>query len=607
MACRLGIAEDGAGVPIAERPTRAEEESSSTAGGEGSLKLTVQSVIMAFVFAFMFRTYLVEPFMIPTGSMAPTLLGAHVRAHGPSTGWSWAVAARDYADRAEERPRRMQGDAARPLRLVDPMARTRVELAGTPLRAGDRIATHKYLFNLLDPERWDVVVFRNPAAPGGNYIKRVVGLPGERIQLVDGDVFAGRAEELDRPLSIRRKPLEIQEHLWIPLHTTAHQSPAEGATAWRAASGRGLADLPITLTRGEVIRWNPMATEDDPSDAVWPIDDWLFFNDTPALRSTRTRYPVSDLRLTASVSMSMDPAPIRLVIEARGHVFSARIAEGRAELSIHGAGGEAGAVSKSVRLEAGQVFAEAGRPVRLELWHVDQALHLFVDGQRLASLEYEWDPLERLSWALREMRAARGGSDGGAPAGKPPAAQEGRVESDGEGEAAREGIPAGSGGDGGQGRPPLPGGGGERDEETARRAVPPGAVPPGEDSGGDLAERAREPGNLRRARVWVELGAPVRVHGLGLDRDLYHQPVGRTGPLSLGAGEHFVLGDNSAASSDSRLWESVDPWVARRFGGERGVVDRELIMGKAFFVYFPGPHRDLRIPIPDFGRMRWIR
>jgi len=532
------MADDGVRVPEPEGPMRAEEDATSPAGGEGSVKLTVQSVILAFVFAFIFRTYLVEPFVIPTGSMAPTLLGAHVRAHGPATGWTWAVSPRDYRDRAEEAPLRVQGDEERPLALTDPMWRRRVFLPGAPLRAGDRILTHKYLFNLLDPERWDVVVFKNPAAPSGNYIKRVVGLPGERIQLVDGDVFASPAEALDLPLSIRRKPLEVQKHLWIPIHATAHAPiELENGTSppgpWVTESGEALGALP-GMFEGETIRWEARATEDDPGDALWPIDDWLFFNDTPVLSSTRARFPVADLRLTAAVALAGEDSRVRLVITGRGHEYSAAIADGSATLAMVD---DAGRVAESARADVSWLGARHGSIVRLELWHVDQALHLLIDGEVMASLKYDWDPQERLRHALGE--------------------------------------------------------------ETARRAVPPGA---------DLSERAVDPRNLRRAGVRVEIGgAPVRVHGLALDRDLSYQPIGETGPLRLEAGQHFVLGDNSAASADSRLWERVDPWVARTVGADTHVVERELIMGKAFFVYFPGPHADLRLPVPDFGRTRFIR
>src|SRR3712207_492530 len=58
---------------------------------EGSVKETVESILVAFILAFIFRAFVVEAFVIPTGSMAPTLLGAHVRAACDDCGYKWKV------------------------------------------------------------------------------------------------------------------------------------------------------------------------------------------------------------------------------------------------------------------------------------------------------------------------------------------------------------------------------------------------------------------------------------------------------------------------------------------------------------------------------------
>ena len=64
--------------------------------------------------------------------------------------------------------------------------------------------------------------------------------------------------------------------------------------------------------------------------------------------------------------------------------------------------------------------------------------------------------------------------------------------------------------------------------------------------------------------------------------------------------QFFVLGDNSAQSSDGRLW--VGEWW----------VERELLIGKALFIYWPHgweiPYLRLPFnPIPNFQRMRFVR
>src|SRR3954463_14239760 len=59
----------------------AEEAQVTTAekDSESNVKETIESILVAFILAFIFRAFVVEAFVIPTGSMAPTLLGAHMR------------------------------------------------------------------------------------------------------------------------------------------------------------------------------------------------------------------------------------------------------------------------------------------------------------------------------------------------------------------------------------------------------------------------------------------------------------------------------------------------------------------------------------------------
>src|ERR1700674_241637 len=53
----------------------------------------------------------------------------------------------------------------------------------------ERIFINKFVYRFEPIERGDVVVFWYPLDPAKSYIKRVVGLPGETVQLVDGDVY----------------------------------------------------------------------------------------------------------------------------------------------------------------------------------------------------------------------------------------------------------------------------------------------------------------------------------------------------------------------------------------------------------------------------------
>ena len=90
---------------------RAQETAPQTSSG---IIETLQSLIVAFVFAMAFRGFVLEGFVIPTGSMAPTLMGAHVRLRSPATGYEYAA---DNAEVVMAAMNKMRGE--RP--IFDPM------------------------------------------------------------------------------------------------------------------------------------------------------------------------------------------------------------------------------------------------------------------------------------------------------------------------------------------------------------------------------------------------------------------------------------------------------------------------------------------------------
>jgi signal peptidase I len=111
---------------------------------KGGFGETLRTVIYAVLIALVIRTFAFEPFSIPSGSMIPTLLvGDYLFVSKYAYGYS---------------------------RFSFPL--------GLPLFDGRIVADM--------PERGDVAVFKLPADNSTDYIKRVIGLPGDRIQVVDG-------------------------------------------------------------------------------------------------------------------------------------------------------------------------------------------------------------------------------------------------------------------------------------------------------------------------------------------------------------------------------------------------------------------------------------
>jgi signal peptidase I len=122
----------------------AERSAGDKAKPQGGAWETIKVVVEALLIALVFRTFLFHPFNIPSGSMEPTLLiGDYLFVSKFSYGYS---------------------------RYSFP-----IDLSFIHGRVWEGI-----------PKRGDIVVFRPPREPGTDYIKRIIGLPGDKIQVIDG-------------------------------------------------------------------------------------------------------------------------------------------------------------------------------------------------------------------------------------------------------------------------------------------------------------------------------------------------------------------------------------------------------------------------------------
>src|SRR3954453_23714022 len=111
---------------------------------EGGILETVKVIIQALLIALVVRTVLFQPFNIPSGSLVPTLLiGDYLFVSKYSYGYS---------------------------RYSIPF--------GPPVFSGRIWAS--------EPKRGDIAVFKLPKDNSTDYIKRVIGLPGDRIQVING-------------------------------------------------------------------------------------------------------------------------------------------------------------------------------------------------------------------------------------------------------------------------------------------------------------------------------------------------------------------------------------------------------------------------------------
>lgn len=158
-------------------------------------------LLVAFILALLFQGFAMQAFQIPTGSMAETLRGNHWPLRCPQCGYSFDVGSDELTI---NRPQCPTCDYVLPPSAIGGM------------KNGDRIFVLKSIYQFFEPERWDVVVFKNPTNPRDNFIKRLIALPGETVQLIDGDVYIDG--------QIARKPVNVQKELWMPVYLQDYQA-----------------------------------------------------------------------------------------------------------------------------------------------------------------------------------------------------------------------------------------------------------------------------------------------------------------------------------------------------------------------------------------------
>lgn len=183
------------------------------------LRENFEIVVVAIAVAMGFRTYFLQPFKIPTGSMQPTLYGIHsetpikasVLDRLPLKLAKWLVCGQWYKEIRVEIPGIVDGpyDAgennpavcyynvggqryalprnARPNFLPGDYVRSGELLWSGITTAGDHVFVDKVVWNFRQPRRGEIMVFSTENIPtlpkGTHYIKRLVGMPGETLSI----------------------------------------------------------------------------------------------------------------------------------------------------------------------------------------------------------------------------------------------------------------------------------------------------------------------------------------------------------------------------------------------------------------------------------------
>jgi len=223
---------------------------------EETLYENVEAVLVAIVLALVLKFFALEAFKIPTGSMAPHLLGLHANIECPRCGFPMKVGVSEH-------------DAQTSLTIQDmevlcTSCNKRFDNDVTPIVGGNRILVNKYLYNFKKPDRYDIIVFKAPTEPHKNFIKRCVAFENEELEILRGDIYIKSAGDDD--YSIARKPVSIQDSLWIPVYDSNYwvDPSDEDAKFWE--SGNWLIEkdgFHPSDTAGEYQLWKKNAISND--------------------------------------------------------------------------------------------------------------------------------------------------------------------------------------------------------------------------------------------------------------------------------------------------------------------------------------------------------
>ncbi len=313
------------------------EAAAKPASAESWLRDNLEAVAVAIVMALLIRHFCVEAFRIPTSSMEPTLYGVK-------------------AD-----------------------------------RSGDRILVNKVGYFFRDPSRWDVVVFKYPLNRSRNYIKRLVGEPGDVLDIRGGDIWANGV--------IQRKPARVQGPLWQDVFELSRaaagaleqQYRGGGAGSGEGEDGRSMVTLMDFRDVNEVMQFDGHHLVVDAKEYETPA--WVILPDKNGegayvARDDRMN-EVGDLRLRATVTSEAGATgALWLRVGPLDSRFKMRLPLAGGPLRVEYSTDFEDETTPITSGTQVTIPPLAGRVVQLEAAHLDGTVTLVVDGVELFRYEY---------------------------------------------------------------------------------------------------------------------------------------------------------------------------------------------------------------------------
>ncbi len=562
----------------------AKASDTSKAGEIGTYRDTIESIWVAIILAFVLRAFVIEAFVIPTGSMAPRLLGEHWDVRCPSCGYEFAFG--------------NNNDATGPKSPGCPSCRFPCPPNSMQdVSSGDRVLVLKYLYQFTEPRPWDVVVFKNPQDNRQNYIKRLVGLPGECLQIVHGDLFVAVDPNSvldpnggsDPNWTIRRKG-GVQDVMWQIVYDNDYRprsewqadprcprwTPDDNADRWDA-----------NALEGRVLAWKggpePQAVRFGVSPKALRLDSKLnnvLFHPNYGYNSPShfgNDDICTDLRLSCVLRPGDSNGAVTLKLSSFNLEFEGTVrSDGNVSLYIKGLP-EMHELTKSRTLAP----LSPGEGHTIALTNVDLQQTLWVDNEPVLQISDE-DYGVNFKWVTARVNSVPAPSVSIEASGGALELWHVRLERD-EFYTQTTQNPASDPTDPSKAVFRTSLGNYARDVEANAPA-------------GDIRHRPAGPGKPG----WGTFGTPIYLLKDAANPDL---------------DEFFMLGDNSPSSLDGRSWVLAAPSLRLyndgKFQYQLGTVPRYNLIGRALFVYWPS---GFRIPglrglpiIPNVGRMRLIR
>ena len=289
----------------------------------------MECLAIAIAMALILKFFIIEAYKIPSGSMQPTIFG------NPQTGLF------------------------------------------------DRVLVNKFIYLVDEPERWDVIVFRFPLNQLQNYIKRLIGLPGEKVTIKNGDIYIN-----DR---IARKSESAVGSVMKKVYPSGQEN--ELFEHYFQINDRGVSADGNSVTFPE----EGKATISGVRDRYLHGYDPDYGIPFPASLRPDESHHVGDLRISFETVLDKGAGAVvgEIAENGRVHTFCLK-GRDRSGASIITTKNTKASRSRTARTvwTSETIFLEPGRSYDVAFSNIDDRLSIRLDGEEVAAWEYETSDIE---------------------------------------------------------------------------------------------------------------------------------------------------------------------------------------------------------------------